>query len=247
MRTRTKIILHHFTRLRFDEAVVIRTDDRAIARHVDLSDVLGPCRSGDEGIASHNANGGSVHERVSVDRREVYLSRGLAQEGVLMTRVVKVMVIYPSCNSESGSSWVEMSQNGPRTLVDEAWPGTPGYPSPPRLASNQLHHISLPRRLTSYRAVTRPLVPALFASTCQCQCSFAFSARRYARAVASYAPRPPHFLDSLLIDSLPHSCSSRPPLSPPLFSNSSRTRLLAHVYWRSTIITRPTASCASMG
>jgi len=85
-RTRTKIILHHFTRLRFDEAVVIRTDDRAIARHVDLGDILRPCRLGNEDIASHNgkdANGGSVHERVAVDRREVYLSRGLSQEGVL--------------------------------------------------------------------------------------------------------------------------------------------------------------------
>jgi hypothetical protein len=48
-----------------------------------LSDVLSPRRSGNEGIASHNekdGNGGSVHERVSVDRREVYLSRGLSQE-----------------------------------------------------------------------------------------------------------------------------------------------------------------------
>lgn len=83
MRTRTKIILHCFTRLRFDDAVVIRADDGAITRHVDLSDVLSPRRSGNEGIASHNekdGNGGSVHERVSVDRREVYLSRGLSQE-----------------------------------------------------------------------------------------------------------------------------------------------------------------------
>jgi hypothetical protein len=86
MRTRTKIILHYFTRLRFDEAVVIRTDDRTIARHVNLSDVLRPCRLGNEGVARHNgkdANGGSVHESVSVDRREVYLSRGPSQEGIL--------------------------------------------------------------------------------------------------------------------------------------------------------------------
>ena len=46
-------ILHRFTRRRFDEAVVIRTDDRAITRHIDLSDVVRPCGLGNEGIAGH--------------------------------------------------------------------------------------------------------------------------------------------------------------------------------------------------
>jgi hypothetical protein len=49
---------------------------------VGLSDWVRPWGLGNEGITGHNgndANGGSVHERVSVDRR--YLSRGLSQEG----------------------------------------------------------------------------------------------------------------------------------------------------------------------
>ena len=57
MRARTKIILHRFARLRFDEAVVIRTDDGAFARREDLSNVLRPCRLGNEGIVSHNGKG----------------------------------------------------------------------------------------------------------------------------------------------------------------------------------------------
>jgi hypothetical protein len=40
MRTRTKIIFHGFTRLRFHESMVIRADDGASALHVDLSGVL---------------------------------------------------------------------------------------------------------------------------------------------------------------------------------------------------------------
>ena len=41
VRTRTKIILHLFTRLHFDEAIVIRANDGAFTRHVNLSNVCG--------------------------------------------------------------------------------------------------------------------------------------------------------------------------------------------------------------
>jgi len=61
MQTRTKIILHLFTRLRFDEAIVIRANDGAFTRHVNLSNVLRPCRLWGKGITGHNwrdANGG---------------------------------------------------------------------------------------------------------------------------------------------------------------------------------------------
>jgi len=82
-----------------------------------------------------------------------------------------------------------------------------------------------------YRAVTRPLVPAPFVSTCLSPFLLApvlhlSSARQYARAVASYASHPPYVLDSLLTDSLPHNCSSCPCLSPSHLSTSSRTHLL---------------------
>jgi hypothetical protein len=72
MRTRTKIIFHGFTRLRFHESMVIRADDGASALHVDLSGVLRPCRLWNNGIAGHNwkdENGGGRCTRV-------YLSPG---------------------------------------------------------------------------------------------------------------------------------------------------------------------------
>ena len=47
---RALIILHRFTRPRFDDAMVVRSNDWAFTRQVDFGDVLGPCCLRGEGV-----------------------------------------------------------------------------------------------------------------------------------------------------------------------------------------------------
>ena len=54
------IVLCRFTRLRFDDAMVVRSNKWAFTRQVDPGSVLGPCCLRGEGVASHsegNVNG----------------------------------------------------------------------------------------------------------------------------------------------------------------------------------------------
>jgi hypothetical protein len=61
-RRRTMIILHRFTRRRFDDAMVVRSYDGALTHQVDIGGVLGPCClwGEGEGITSHSENDKSI-------------------------------------------------------------------------------------------------------------------------------------------------------------------------------------------
>ena len=47
------VILRRFTRPRFDDTMVDRSNDWAFTCEVDLDGVLGPCCLRDEGVTSH--------------------------------------------------------------------------------------------------------------------------------------------------------------------------------------------------
>jgi hypothetical protein len=66
---RARIILCRFTRPRFDDAIVVRSNDWAFTRQVDFCAVLGPCCLRVGGVASHGEKG-NVNEVTVVDARE---------------------------------------------------------------------------------------------------------------------------------------------------------------------------------
>ena len=47
------IVLRRYTRPRFYDAMVVRSDDWALARQVDFRGVLRPCCLRDKGVAGH--------------------------------------------------------------------------------------------------------------------------------------------------------------------------------------------------
>ena len=54
---RTMIILRRFTRPRFDDTMVVRSNNWAFTRQVDFGGVLGPYCLRGEGVASHGKKG----------------------------------------------------------------------------------------------------------------------------------------------------------------------------------------------